>query len=441
MTRILACLFSLTVVLAAQVSPPVDIVQPSERGAIEGKVVSATTGLPLRKATVTVRSDGKDAVSAITDDKGKFVLENLESGDYFIKAKRVGYLDSGRAPVIRVSADQRVADFVLKLTPQGIVAGSVVDEDGDPVPGTTVTIKRFIGLGQKYAADVDSSNADGEGEFKFTGLKPGRYYLLAQPMYQPNTIETDHAVIETWYPDAIDPLGALPVTLTPGDEIRDIEIRLRKARVFSISGKVSGAPKGPRFLLSLTQNGRSVRGAPVRDGGFVFLNVLPGSYVIKTSPQMILETSGNTYTWSPPAVFCDFPVEVSDKNVESLIVPAMPAGDLTGQFKIDSPLPKTPPRVVLHGTVPLNTPRWPEAQAAGDGSFRIAAIPPDEYEPHVRDLPDGMYVKSMRYDGQTVTHGRIDLNSLTRGELEIYARIQRSRSGERHPQRRQRRSR
>ena len=172
-------LLAWSVVVFAQVAPPVDGTVDKEKAAIEGTVVSATTGSPLRKAQVTVTlEDARNGIATTTDDKGKFALDNLEPGVYYVEAERFGYLKSDHAAPLEISAGQRVKDFVVKLTPQGIIAGRVVDEDGDPVPDMEASIERFADMGRKHPLESEGSIVDGEGAFKFTGLQTGPLFFI-----------------------------------------------------------------------------------------------------------------------------------------------------------------------------------------------------------------------------------------------------------------------
>lgn len=412
MTRL--CGFLLwCVALCAQVSTPAD----TAKGSIEGTVVSATTGLPLRKADVTINfAVSKDAFGEITDDQGKFSIDGLDPGEYYIQAERFGYLKNDRTRPLELSAGEHVKNYVLKLTPQGIIAGVVVDEDGDPVPNATVVVERFATPASARSVYLESQNVDGEGAFKFTGLKPGRYYLSVEPEQPQDRTNAEEALIKTWYPDAADKESALPIHLAPGGEMRDLAVRVARARVFSIRGKVTGLSAG---RLDLMRNREAVQETLIhQDGAFLFGAVLPGSYEIVTNGAYFQRQGNNLMIVSPPA-FCNFPVEVGDKDITGLVIAAAPLDDLAGRFHLDGPMPKEHPSVVLVAQTVLFGGPAPKAKAAADATFRFGSLAPDEYELRVEDLPEGTYLKSIRYDGQLVEGQKIDLTSPTRGELDI----------------------
>src|SRR5712691_11357325 len=78
----------------AQVSDPAP-------ASVEGQVVSATTGQPLRKATVQLFHRGAtplelDVISAVSDDSGKFKLDNVVPGNYGLSSSRTGYVSESR---------------------------------------------------------------------------------------------------------------------------------------------------------------------------------------------------------------------------------------------------------------------------------------------------------------------------------------------------------
>src|SRR6185295_13448129 len=137
-----------------------------------------TTGDPLAKAMVTLKSV-KEQRSFLTASDGRFLFEDLEPNDYSITVKRVGYLES-KLPEISIAAATRKTDLELKLVPQGVISGRVLDEDGDPVPQTEVVCYRSAGAGaKKQMLTPNFKQVDEEAKFTFTDLKPGRYYLMA----------------------------------------------------------------------------------------------------------------------------------------------------------------------------------------------------------------------------------------------------------------------
>jgi hypothetical protein len=58
--------------------------------------------------------------------------------------------------------------------------------------------------------------------------------------------------------------------------------------------------------------------------------------------------------------------------------------------------------------VSINPPR---ATSQGDGTFQLANVPLDRYHVNVSELPPGVYVKSVIYNGDDVTVSRIDLTA------------------------------
>jgi hypothetical protein len=53
--------------------------------------------------------------------------------------------------------------------------------------------------------------------------------------------------VPTYYSGVMDPASAAPITVAAGQQLSGIDIRLQKARVFQVSGKIQGAPSGTRL--------------------------------------------------------------------------------------------------------------------------------------------------------------------------------------------------
>ncbi len=429
MLRLIVSLFVVAVAISAQVTLPGATGDSKPRtqklnATLAGRVVSSTTGVPLAKAMVTLEA-GKDKQYRVLSGKdGTFLFEDVEPGDYSMSVKRVGFLD-GDGPELSLEPGERMKDVELKIAPQGVISGRVVDEDGDPVPSAHVLCYRWLGAGaKKHVVDSTSKQVDDEANFTFTGLKPGNYYLRAVDLFAQSGMRPNgnEALVATYYLSAAEVSGATPLHLSAGTELRNVEIRLRKVRVVRIRGSLANPGAGqPSEVYLKRKNSNEFfvesQSTNVRDGVFEFAAVEPGSYFVETSPNLVRwdRKTGETQT-STATLFGRQAVEVSGRNIDDLVLTLQPAIEVTGKIRMDRLKPSKDLRVKLSSSTYLRRP--PEAEPAEDGSFTIGPLPPVEFKINVIGLPEGAYVKSMRHAGQEIGEA-LDLSTPGAGALEI----------------------
>ena len=75
----------------------------------------------------------------------------------------------------------------------GSIVGYVGDEHGAPLAGAKVTLTD--GDAKQVAGKSTGSSTDGTGEFRFEGLKPGRYTLLFESKGMVSKTETVHVKV------------------------------------------------------------------------------------------------------------------------------------------------------------------------------------------------------------------------------------------------------
>ncbi len=150
---------------------------------------------------------------------------------------------------------------------------------------------------------------------------------------------------ETYFPNSGNASSATLVDVLPGAEIRGIEIRMRRGRVFDVSGNITNTLGGPlpeNFQLSLVPKNQEgiwwfdLKQASVSGklASFQFNGVEPGRYV--------LQTHGGIETKDPTGEFSKFTelvshteVTVTDQDLDKVIVPVGVGSELTGRFKTD----------------------------------------------------------------------------------------------------------
>jgi protocatechuate 3,4-dioxygenase beta subunit len=174
---------------------PVDLVMEAG-GEIAGRVVDAA-GQPAEDATLS--ADWADEAEAAytggafgmaDEGEGRFVLRDLAAGRYVVQARAAG---KGEAAIsgVRVVASQRAEVGTLRLAAGGTVRGTVVDVDGQGVPGATVVAERDLEMQTGDLVDETGSS----GAFEIRGVPAGRASVMAShPAYaspKPAIVEVD----------------------------------------------------------------------------------------------------------------------------------------------------------------------------------------------------------------------------------------------------------
>ncbi len=412
--------------------------QAPEKGAIAGRVVNATTGAPLKRAAVWVEAfapargvNGAPSVagpSTVTDAQGRFSLENIDPGSYFLSARRTGYLDQGYGAAepevvgtpLKLAAGDRMGDVTIKLTPQSLLYGKVTDEDGEAVPDAEVSLYRISYAGGRKHPQVESGTvSQADGSVIIGHVAPGSYYLGASIRGGEQDANAREIYVPTFYPSTPDPAAATPVEVAAGAEVRGLEIRLRKARTFRIRGTAAPdmALRLFRANADLVPHAAGVIAGP--DGRFEFTGVLPGRYILETDDSVGFSpvSSGDGRAVPTGVLLGRAMVEVSDGDLEDVALPLGQGAEIAGRVAGGDAKMRTAVRLVALDPGEPHAVHVAETDAKG--VLRFPRLIPAAYAIGVSGLADDYYVKAIHFAGRDITNDNLDLTSGAGGTLEI----------------------
>jgi uncharacterized surface anchored protein len=449
---------------------------PVQTARIEGQILNATTGEPLKKANVRLNPNfqappngpAPTAYTISTEADGKFVIEDIAPGTYTLSATRTGFVAQSygsRAPgmnatPLKLDVGQELKSIAINLTPQAMIYGRVVDEDGEPFAGVNIQAMRWtFSNGKKRLVPSGNGSSQADGTFVMGSLNGGRYFLSAERRdFNMGGVEERsgtkgagrEAYVRTYFPSALDPESAAPIDLAAGSQMRGVEIHLRKARAFEIRGTVVNtvggplaqyiglmlSPKGSSDLMSFNQGNTAQ--VPPKTGRFLFKNVSPGTYIIRTQYANIETRDSSGEITRIRQLVGRAEVTVGEHDVDNLVLSLGTGIEIPGKFITEggpqqppqqpppsgrtagqaAPPNDSQPNIYLQVTQGVNY-NSTFAQANDDGSFRLRGIEPDVFTVNINGFPDGSYVKSIKFGGQDITGKELDLSSGAGGELEI----------------------
>jgi hypothetical protein len=360
---------------------------------VEGSVLNLATGAGVKKAVVTLRAnDNRTAYQAISEATGHFRFDDVAPGEYQLSADAQGFVREVRLYVasrrVTVSPGQPVSAPPIRLTPFGTISGRVLDENGDPIPGATIfavhaVFRQFV----RSFENGESVTSDARGEYRLFDIEPGPWLLKVRKRLVPLTVtcRVHNALPETDYPDtyrpgASAPVDAEPLLLAPGAHLTDIDLRLRKVRVYHIRGKVTGAAS-----------------ASIRD--------LAESWTVQIKPDATFDIAGfaagryRLVAESDGARSAVQEVTVQNRDVEGVEFQVAAAIEVAGTVEGIADKPDTV-RVWLEQPGATSGSRGFLVRA--DGGFVLLGLAPQAYRVSARP-PDGMYLKSVRLGPRDVS--------------------------------------
>ncbi|HKS73328.1 MAG TPA: carboxypeptidase regulatory-like domain-containing protein [Terriglobales bacterium] len=313
---------------------------------LEGRVVKDPGSLPVKKAEVTLITEGDEertTYSAITDVEGHFRIEGIRAGRYRAFVERTGMVEVGkrghRSPgtALTFASGKDVTGIVLHLLPAAVVVGKVLDEDGDPMARVDVSVLRYgYVLGRRKTETAGSATTNDLGEYRVPDLLPGRYMVVVSPTpdfsqealapRQNASTKQESCYVTTYYPGTTDRGQAASLDLRAGEET-SVNFDLVRVPTYHVRGSVAGS-------LSLRSSELVIRGneqdtefiaAQIdKDGRFEISHLAPGSYTL-------FVVGGN-----PDApLIAQQSIEVTNADLEDVRIVALGSSRVRGSVRVE----------------------------------------------------------------------------------------------------------
>ena len=389
--------------------------------------------------------------SVMSDPDGRFAFAQVKPGRYTVRATRDGHFGKPVAGVYPASeavnitvAAGETRQVPMAMVQGAIIGGRVYDQIGAAVSNMTVQAYS-VGYqnGFSLLQTTVTKTTDDRGEYRLFWLPPGDYYVgattrSAQPLVggQPG--------VRTFYPSVARLHEAQPITIRGGEDFRGMDIALRPAPLFKISGQITstvapppndtGSPLVMAFLhladrdlqtpndnTAANQSGRL--SLTPNTGAFEITNVPPGSYeLLGRVADPSVGTGLAAFSWGRVLI------DVEDRDVRDVSIAINPSPSVKGIVRVTGggSLPQGlrlalnpmggSSRVALYQLVATRgTP------VAADGTFSVASVPPGQFRvAALSGLPPTFYIADVRQNSASVFDSGFAVGSREPDPIEIW---------------------
>jgi hypothetical protein len=380
--------------------------QTPKPAAIAGLVANAATGAPVRKARLTLQFADRN-YAAVSDASGRFAVAEVAPGTYNVHIECEGFLVMAQS--LKIAEDQHVTDLAFRLTPLGVIAGKVLDENGEPLSQISVEaqIDTFSAAGRKRLP-AGMTTTDDRGEYRIFDLPPNRYFVMATNPRSYSLLggrvhadAVEMAYVTTWFPNVTDGSQATPQVLAAGAELDGIDLHMHKQRVFHVRGKAQ-LPPGQRGAVSVESCGGGpgigVNAAILRNGTFDAGGLVAGNWCL-----IVNQVVDNSH-----AFYANQRVTIADHDMNNVNLTLTPAAVVRGQILVDGAAPAKLQHIPIR-LDPIEQPgRGAGSAAKEDGSFVVENVSPGQYRLMNVGL-SSMYLKTIRVNGQDAANGIVQV--------------------------------
>jgi hypothetical protein len=406
---------------------------------IRGRVVTAETGSPIRRAQVRAfSSDTRGSRLASTDGQGRFELRDLPAGRWELTASKAGFVtlrfgqrrpfEAGQPIELR---DGQVAERTDIALPRGAaITGRVFDEFGDPVAAARVQVLRYqmVQGTRRLTPTGVGDQSDDTGAFRLFGLTPGDYYVSASvralPVDDPTTDAAGYA--PTYFPGTGNVAEAQRVTLGVGQELTNLSFALLPVRTVRVSGRATSAMGQPLSggVVRLTPADATADtpimpggGGNVRsDGTFTVTNVAPGSYTLTVASGGF--GRGRRRDTGVEPEIGSMPLTVTNEDLTGVHVVTTQGATLSGTVVAaqgaTTPLPTSRIQVTTQPVPFGRNPGGGTARVEANGTFTLRGLLGSRVI-RVSGLPQDWMVQSITINGTDVSDRVFDFS----GEQEL----------------------
>ena len=376
---------------------------------VSGTVVDSESGLPLSRTQVALSRGPVSEQSMITTASGTFSFD-VPQGKYTLTAahrdfgESYGQTRSGNADSSVVTGpDLDTTGILMRWHAPIAIHGKVMDQGGEPVHDAKVEL--FVEVmtgGKKRVISLGSAESDELGNYSWSSLPAGTYYLAAtgEPWYFSDPMAKDQLTEAgkpprpyalTYFPSGSDSRGATPLTLRPGAQLQ-ADLTLRPATGTDLhftcpaslcSGVVTvsavGVGAGETLLKNLSVEEELISGVP------------PGRYVVRyigpnQGMRKEIEVAGG-----------DMTVEITPK----------PLPTLAGRITFDNP--QQPPRHPVYlNLLDESTGNAVTVAVSADGSFSHPLLPVTRGRLLLSGT-DNFFITRMSVEGASLKDGMIDV--------------------------------
>jgi protocatechuate 3,4-dioxygenase beta subunit len=434
-------------------------------GVIKGRLVTADSGAPVRRAQVRLSGAETMPKMATTDTEGRYEFTGLPAGRFTISATKSGYVtvnygqtrpfESGKPIEL---ADKQQIDRADIVMPRGsVISGRIVDEFGEPVADVAVSAMRSTWSNgrRRLQATGRTSSTNDLGQYRIYGLPPGEYYVSASVRGTQEMIVAEMAMVAavrggptaeaprsgyapTYYPGTASGTQAQKVSLGLGQEAQSTDFGLIPVRLVTVKGTVIGSNGNPLSGVMVSPAPRNAAESGFmsilpsartdQNGNFTINGIAPGDYLLNARSTMTFTSTssdGNRAVFTTRMIAGDGP---GPDSQESGTVPLSVAGDDISNVMI----------VTSKGTTASGRVTWEGGTKPGANTIRITAASTDAEGPigmlgnsssvtedgtfeikglaghrifRVANVPSGWFLKAVKIGGQDITDTGVEIRT------------------------------